>query len=179
MYFPEKGPKNTEETAALAIRAAKERNIGHIVVASNTGRTAMLLADSGMKVVCVTHVNGFKEKGRNEMPDEMRAQLEAKGVRLLTTSHVLSGVERAISGQSGGMYPAEIMANALRLFGQGTKVCVETSVMALDAGLIPYGEKIVAIGGTGAGADTAVVITPAHASEVLKTYVHEIVCKPQ
>ena len=38
----------------------------------------------------------------------------------------------------------------------------EIAVMALDAGLLPYGREIIAIGGTGAGADTALVETVAH-----------------
>ncbi len=64
------------------------------------------------------------------------------------------------------------------MLSNGTKVCVEVSVMALDAGLIPYGEPIIAIGGTGKGSDTAVIITPSHASSIFETKIHEIICKP-
>jgi len=70
------------------------------------------------------------------------------------------------------------MANTLKFFGQGVKVSVEIAVMALDAGLIPYGEDIIAIGGTGRGADTAVVIRPAHAANIFDTYIAEVICKP-
>ncbi len=178
MYFSERGKSNTERTLALAVEAAKERGIGHLVVASNTGETAEKLLGCGMNVVCVTHAYGYKGKGENEMPQEMRARLTEKGMHVLTTSHVLSGVERGISNLAKGMYPAEIMSYTLRMFGQGVKVCVEISTMALDAGLIPYGEKIVAIGGTERGADTAVILTPTHASEIFRTYISEIICKP-
>ena len=44
-----------------------------------------------------------------------------------------------------GVYPTDIVAMALRLLGQGFKVCVEISVMALDAGLIPYNEEVIVI----------------------------------
>ena len=178
MYFQSKGAANTGAAIELALKAAEERGIEYIVAASNTGNTAKELMGKNVKTVCVTHVNGFIEKGKNEMPEAVRAELEQAGVKVLTASHVLSGVERGISRQSNGMYPAEIIANALRMFGQGTKVCVEISIMALDAGLIPYGQKVIAVGGSGRGADTAVVITPAHASEVFDTYIHEIICKP-
>jgi len=35
MYFNEKGNINTEKCAELAIQAAKDKNIKHIVIASN------------------------------------------------------------------------------------------------------------------------------------------------
>lgn len=77
------------------------------------------------------------------------------------------------------MDPAQVVAHALRMFGQGTKVCVEIAVMALDAGLIPFGREIIAIGGTGRGADTALVLTPAHSRQFFATWIHEIICKPR
>lgn len=179
MYFEQPGTANTAETAALAMRTAAEKNIRHIVVASVTGETARFFTKAaGIGVVCVTHVVGFCEPGQSEMPQEVRQSLEAQGVKVLTTTHVLSGAERGISRLAGGMYPVEAIANALRMLGQGTKVCVEIAVMALDAGLIPFGEPVIAVGGTGRGADTAVIITPYHASDIFKTKIHEIICKP-
>ncbi len=179
MYFDGNGKKHTEETVTLALKAAEEKGIEHIVVASVTGYTASLLAGKGKSIICVTHADGFKEPGVNELPPEERETLTAAGVKILTTTHVLSGVERGISTKSGGQYPAEIMSDTLRILGHGTKVCVEISIMAVDAGLVPYGKEIIAIGGTGRGADTAVVITPAHAKEVFSTHIHEIICKPR
>jgi len=178
MIFEKPGKANTQKTIELALKAAQEQNVRYIVIASNCGDSVRLLIGSGLNVVCVTHVNGFAEKGKNEMPSEVRSDLMEKGIQILTTSHVLSGVERAFSTKFSGVYPTEIMAHTLRMFGQGTKVCVEIAIMALDAGMIPYGEKIIAVGGTGRGADTAVVMTPSHAQYVLETRIHEIICKP-
>ena len=90
----------------------------------------------------------------------------------------MSAGERAISTGFWGAYPLEIMAHTLRLFGQGTKVCVEASVMALDADAIPFGVPVVAIGGSHRGADTAAVITPSYSASVLNTVVNELLCKP-
>lgn len=182
MYFKKPGPNNTAKTVELALDAMKNEGVEYVVVASNSGATASLLAESGeehVKVICVTHAYGFKEKGKNEMSAETRRQLEDSGVYVFTSSHALSGVERGISMKSQGMYPAEIMANALRILGQGVKVCVEISIMALDAGLIPYGKRIAAIGGSGTGADTAVIMTPSHANEVFSSRIHRIICKPE
>jgi hypothetical protein len=166
-------------TVKMALERARQLDIEHIVVASNTGETAKLLLDQGVKVVCVTHHVGFVEPGHDEMPAEMRDFLQKKGVAVLTTTHLLAGIGRSITSQFGGLDPAQVVAHALRMFGQGTKVCVEIAVMALDAGLIPFGREIIAIGGTGRGADTALVLTPAHSRQFFATWIHEIICKPR
>ena len=179
MYFESVGMVNTHNAAALALKVAIEKNIKYIVVASSSGDTAKLLKNTNdINIICVTHANGYPEPGKNEMSQKIRSELEDLGIKVLTTTHVLSGAERGISTSFGGAYPVEIIAHSLRMFGQGTKVCVEVSIMALDAGLIPYGEPIVAIGGSGKGADTAVIITPSHASSIFKTKIHQTICKP-
>ena len=179
MCFDSVGIINTNETVALALKTAVVKNIEYIVVASSSGDTAKLLKNTNnINIICVTHANGYPEPGKNEMSQEIRGELADIGIKVLTTTHVLSGAERGISKSFGGAYPVEIIAHSLRMLGQGTKVCVEVSIMALDAGLIPYGKPIIAIGGSGKGADTAVIITPSHASSLFETKIHEIVCKP-
>lgn len=178
MYWKSVGPNHTEKTVELALQKAEEYGIKSIVVASVSGKTAELLAGKAENIVCVTHANGFKEPGVNEMTSQQREILLGENIKVLTTAHALSGAERGISKRFGGVYPVEIMANTLRMFGQGVKVTVEISVMALDAGLIPYGEDIIAIAGTGKGVDTAVVLRPDYASNILNTYIAEIICKP-
>ncbi|MDO4840747.1 MAG: pyruvate kinase alpha/beta domain-containing protein [Desulfovibrionaceae bacterium] len=179
-YFVKKGPDNTGETIRLAKKAAMERNIRHIVVASNHGDTASLFLDIADKthIVCVTHAAGYAGHYPCEMASETRAHLTSAGMDVLTTTHVLSGAERGLSSAYQGIGPVEVMAKTLYMFGQGLKVCVEVAVMALDAGLIPHGEDIIAVGGTGRGADTAVILTPEHASAILKTKIRGFICKP-
>jgi len=178
MYWKSSGEAHTVATVELALAAAAERGIGHIVVASCSGKTALLLAGKGLQIVCVTHANGFTAPGCNELPEATRAALTAEGVAVLTTTHVLSGAERGISRKFGGVSPVEIIAQTLRMFGQGVKVCVEIAVMALDAGLIPYGEPIITVAGSGTGADTALILRPAHAANIFETSIGEIICKP-
>ena len=185
MYFDSPGPENTGETVKIAIREAKERQVSHVVVASNTGATGFALAEEGRKqgyegtLVCVTHVYGFKENGKNELSGEDREKLEKLGIRICTAAHALSAAERGLSRKFQGVYPLEIIAHTLRMMGQGLKVCVEISMMALDAGFVPYGKPIIALGGSGRGADTALILTPGYTSSVLDTKIHEILCKPR
>jgi hypothetical protein len=185
MYHDLPGPENTGKTLSIAVLEAKKRQISHIVVASNTGATAITLDEEKRNqgydgcLVCVTHVYGFKENGKNELSDESRKELEKLGIRHITAAHALSGAERCLNRKFQGVYPVEIIAHALRMFGQGMKVCVEIAAMALDTGLIPYGEPVIALGGTVRGADTASILTPAYTSSILDTKIHEILCKPR
>ena len=52
-------------------------------------------------------------------------------------------------------------------------------MMAADAGLIPEGEEIVAVAGTGRGADTVMVIRSAASKRFLELRVLEILAKPR
>jgi len=88
-------------------------------------------------------------------------------------------IERAITNKFGGLYPGGIVSNTLRMFGQGTKVCLEIAGMAIDAGMIPAGKEIIAVGGSGGGADTALVLIPAHSNAFFDTQILEVVCKPR
>jgi len=181
MYFEKPGAQNTQKTVEIVKNAVEERGIKYVVAASNEGKTAKLLVEAGInaQIVIVTHACGYKAPGEMEFPEDLREELIKKGVKVLTTSHVLSGAERGLSRKFGGVYPVEIIANTLRMFGQGVKVCVEVATMALDAGLIPYGEEIIAVGGTSEGADTAIILKPAHAANIMETWISEILCKPK
>ncbi len=179
MLWQSKGPENTDATVQAALKRAAELNIKHIVVASNSGRTATLFLNKGFDIVWVTHHVGFAGPGECEVEPGYKEQLQKGGVKMLTTTHLLAGVDRAVRLKFGGLYPGEIVSSALRLFGQGPKVCVEISVMALDAGLIPFGEEVVTVGGSGRGADTACVILPSHSNTFFDTKVKEIICMPR
>lgn len=181
MRWEKPGRENTEATVKLAVEEAKKRGINHLVIASNTGETvrkALEIDTDGLQVVCVTHHVGFEGPGVDEMSQETRSFLQSRGVKLLTTTHVLAGIDRAVRQQFGGLWPPEIVAYSLRMLGQGVKVCVEIGIMALDAGLVPYGKDIMAVGGTGRGADTAAVIRPAHSNKLFDTRIVDIICRP-
>ncbi len=180
MYWQGAGAAFTQQTARVAADYWQTQELP-VVAASNTGDTIEVLCQAGIPaaaIVCVTHMVGFREPGHDEMAAETRDALKAQETKVLTTTHALAGVDRALRFQFQGIYPPEIIAHSLRMLGQGVKVCVEIGIMALDAGLIPHGQKIIAIGGSGRGADTAVVLTPAHSNAVFETMIHEILCKP-
>jgi hypothetical protein len=88
-------------------------------------------------------------------------------------------VGRAIRRKLNTYQFDEIIANTLRIFGEGTKVAVEIAIMAADSGLISIQENIIAIGGSGRGADTALVLTPSNVQNFFDLKIREIICKPQ
>jgi hypothetical protein len=175
------GKSPTQATLKAAMERARELRIRHLVVASTSGKTALALAGllpANIEAVCVTHHAGFHEFGKNELPESVENRLSEHGIPVLRTTHLFAGVERAIRLKVGGLGPAETIAFTYRTLGEGTKVAVEIAVMALDAGLVPYGKDVIAIAGTGTGADTAIVIRPAHSRQFFDTRVREIICKP-
>lgn len=183
MYWQKSGGEKTEDTLEVALDRLNDSEIKDVVIASNSGETVkkfLKMCDNPeLNLVCVSHHVGFKEPGVDEMEPETREELKNRGVEVLTTTHVLAGVARSIKNDYGGLYPAEIMAEALRTLSQGVKVAVEISIMAVDAGLVPYGEELIAIGGTGWGADTACVVKPGHSNKVFETDVLEVLCRPR
>jgi hypothetical protein len=152
-YFTSAGKQNTETVLNLVKQYAKKENIKDIVVASTTGETGAKASKilKGNNVVIVTHCYGFQEPGKTELQEEHKKEILDNGANILTTTHALSSVERAIRKNFGTIQPLELIANVLRLFGEGTKVCVEIVLMAADAGLIQLDRDIIAIGGSGRG----------------------------
>lgn len=179
MYFDNTGKENTEQTLKLAYEKAQELGIKEIVLATSTGGTAYKALElcPDMKITAVSYHAGFKEPFKLSLTDETRHDLESKGVRVICATHALSGVERGISKKFPGQYPVLLAAQVLKMFGQGTKVCVEVTIMAADGGALT-GNRLIACGGSSKGCDTAVVITPATQSDFFDIKVHEIVCKP-
>ncbi|MBF0101875.1 MAG: hypothetical protein HQK77_13305 [Desulfobacterales bacterium] len=180
MYFNSAGQTNTDQTIQIAYERAKELGLSEVVVASSTGKTAYKVLETfkNFKIIVVTYHCGFNEPFQKVMDDATRNDLESKGVKVVSATHALSGVERSIAKKFNGLYPVLLIAETLRLFGQGTKVAVEISVMAADAGYLS-GNDIVAIGGTAKGADTALIIKPSHQSNFFDLQVLEIICKPR
>lgn len=182
-YFEEPGPSNTEQTINIAYRRAKELNIDQIVVASTHGGTAGKVLDAfqdmNSKIVVVTISQAFHQEGWI-MEDEVRNELEKRGAVVLTTLHALGDdVNTAFSTNQKTATFNAVVAETLYRFSQGMKVCVEIVLMAAENGAISVDREVVAIGGTDRGADTAVVIKPAHAQKFLSLEIREILAKPR
>lgn len=111
-------------------------------------------------------------------PEHLR-KMEENGAKVFYHLHAFGGLGRAVKNKFGAIQVDEIIAHTLRLLSQGVKVGCEIACMAADAGLIRTDEECVAVGGSGGGADTAVVLLPANTHRFFDTRIREIVCKPR
>jgi hypothetical protein len=174
VYFEEHGNMNTENTLQLSIERAKARGICKIVLASTRGDTAKVLAEkltgTGIKMIVVPHQYGFGPGQR--FPSELVKELEKQG-HIVHFGTMLFHTENLY-----GTTVPRIMAVLLRTFCQGMKVCVETILMAVDGGRVMSGEMVIAVSGTGRGADTAIVVQAAASSDLSNLHITEIICKP-
>ncbi len=183
-YFEEQGNDYTDDL----IKAVKDKlessgDIKRILIASSTGESALklyaALDDEDIEIINVTHHMGFKEDNVADISDEMIKKLEDVGIKTYIGAHAFSGAARGVTNKYGGFSPLDVVADTLRMFSHGVKVSAEISIMAADAGLVPVGEKIIAIGGRGHGVDTAVILTPVNAKNLFDLKFHEIIAMPK
>jgi uncharacterized protein len=181
VYFDKTGPENTDETIKLAKTRAKELGIRNIVVASASGETGIKASEifKGYNLIVVSHVTGFSGPNVQELLPENHETLERNGTKILTTAHAFGTLGRAVNKKFGTLQVDGIISAVLRLFGQGVKVGCEIACMAADAGLIRTDEEAIVIGGTGSGADTAMVLQPSNTHAFFDLKIKEIVCKPR
>ncbi len=182
-YFEQAGKLNTENVLNIAKKHAKKFNIKNIIIASTTGYTGLKATEffdsADYNLVVVSHSAGFKERGFQELGEEERHAIEERGANVLTCTHAFAGVERAFRFKLNMWQPVETFARTVRfVFGEGIKVVMEITMMAADAGLIALDEDVIAIAGTGRGADTACIIKPEYTSNFLDMRLKAILCKP-
>jgi len=174
IYFEKPGKENTTNVIRLIKERAQARGIKKVVLASTRGDTARAVAVSfegtGLHLVVIPWQYGFRDT--QPFPQELVAELQGKGHR------VHFGTMLFHTEDLYGIRTPQLMANLLRIFGQGIKVCVEIIMMACDGGCIEIGEKVIAVAGAAAGADTAIVATASPSNKMTGLRVHEIICKP-
>ncbi|MFA4957986.1 MAG: hypothetical protein WC556_13545 [Candidatus Methanoperedens sp.] len=180
MYFEKAGKENTQKTLQIAKEEALKRGISHIVVASTFGETAVaaaeMLKDTGIKLVVVTHNTGIREPNLQTFDPEIKKKIENMGGKVHTGTMVLRGLGTALK-EKGSISYEQTVADTLRIFGQGTKVMVEIVAMSADAGLIPFSD-VIAVAGTGRGADTAAVIKANSSNRFFDIKLREYLVKP-
>lgn len=183
-YFDKEGNDYTDELI-LAVKDKLDisENIKYILIASTTGESALKLADAidndEITIINVSHNVGFSGDNESDISEDMVKKLEAEGIKTYQGLHAFSGAARGVTNKYGGYSPLDVVADTLRMFSHGVKVAAEISLMAADAGLIPVGEEIIAIGGRAHGVDTAVILTPVNSKNLFNMKFHEIIAMPR
>lgn len=160
-FFDQPGYQNTQKTLELAAKKAKEEKIDTIVLASTSGQTGLKAQDfcQGFKIIAVGSY-------RHRSQPEKFAEFEKGGG---TVVYAYDDVSYD--------YPENLQTRFRAMAGEGGKVAIEVVVVATLAGLVKEGEKVIGIGGTYPGADTAFVIKATKKFDEGK--VKEIICQPK
>ncbi|WP_296789114.1 pyruvate kinase alpha/beta domain-containing protein [uncultured Methanobrevibacter sp.] len=183
-YFDKQGEDYTDELI-LAVKDKLDvaKNIKYILIASTTGESALKLHNAidndDITIINVSHNVGFSGDNESDISNEMIAKLENVGIKTYQGLHAFSGAARGVTNKYGGFSPLDVVADTLRMFSHGVKVSAEISLMAADAGLVPVGEEIMAIGGRAHGVDTAVILTPVNSKNLFNMKIHEIIAMPR
>ena len=178
--FTKPGYKNTAQALEIMLQGVEEYGVKEVVVASTYGDTALeaakMLQNKDVKLVVVTHNYGFKKPGSHEMTLETRKQLEQGGAVVYTGTMPFRNIGTSIR-EKQSYSQQDLVANTLRMLGQGIKVCVEIVLMAADSGNIGN-DDVLAVAGTGRGADTVALIEPQSSNRLFQIKIKNILAKP-
>ena len=171
----------TEKVLKLAKDELEKWEVKDIVVASTTGDTglqaAKLFKDSDANLVIVAHSVGFRNPNENQFDPDMKKEIEKMGRSVLFSTMPFHTINDAVRKKIGSS-SVTLIADALRMMGQGTKVCVEIVAMACDAGMIESGRNVIAVAGTARGADTVLLVKSANSRRFFDLRIVDVLAKP-
>jgi len=166
-YFDEPGPKNTDDVVEAVVKRVGETKIRCVIVASHSGETALKFAKAlkgRASVVCVSPAPSRRERGR-EWPSvkaEIRKELESLGVLIVERAPYVMEDSVVEFARWTVLTPDRFVREVLYCLGSGFKVAVQVTFMAVSSGYVDPHQDVIAVGGTGKGADTAIVLKSTH-----------------
>ncbi|MGD2200369.1 MAG: pyruvate kinase alpha/beta domain-containing protein [Candidatus Bathyarchaeota archaeon] len=184
-YFDAHGEVNTEKTIELAKTRAGELGIQKVVVASETGLSALKVLDmfEGSTVIVVSSAVGTSVEGsvigdlKIGIPDEgIMSEIQDRGGVVVRGTDPFWNLSAHIplldTSRLGMMYYQAICG--------GIHVCMTAVLEATDSGHLTQGEEVVAMAGSFVGLDTAIVAGAANSVNFFEAFeVLEIICKPR
>lgn len=184
VYLDRPGPSGCPKCLSAAAERAVELKIRYAVTATTSGHTALELAralkkaGSSARVIGVGYAANYAAKwGR--LDPKYTKPAEKLGAEFITAGHAMGGINSSVQSEFEGATPSKLIASTYYTLSQGFKVAVEVAVMAADQNALPVKGDVLALGGAGSGADTALVLTPACSADFFKLRIHEIVCMPR
>ena len=185
--FERPGPANTDETIEIVRKASSQYRylVVASITGECAVRAAERIRDT--TIVCVTCPQGmgwevdhmqsgpfadipelqkvrdeWEERGLSRVPmqitPENRLKLTALNVPIVQGTIPFFGPSFSMRLHLQQVTSLDILAKTLELISTGTLVCLECVLMAVDAGVVPEQEPVLAVAGTERGLDTAWVI---------------------
>jgi hypothetical protein len=190
VYFRYCGEVNTEALLNLARKRSEKLGIQKVVIASETGRSALsalnIYRSAGIQLIVVTHPPAVTWGPRGDIPIGLKRKdyaetlktLEENGVIIVQGTRPFAPPSRMIKWEYPT--PEAMVDKTLELFGAGTKIAVEVSIIAADSGAVADGEEIISCAGTFKGLDTALVVRAASSMSFFQDFeIHEIIARPR
>ncbi|MDI9644274.1 MAG: pyruvate kinase alpha/beta domain-containing protein [Candidatus Verstraetearchaeota archaeon] len=162
-YFEKPGAQNTDMVVDVVTRHVERSGIRDLVVASSSGKTALEFAKAlkdEARIVCVSDGPYRKELGFEWpcMDQSTKEELESLGVIVLHQSPYMLHGSLYEPDDKEVTTPEKVFRDTLYAFGQGMKVAVEVVISAVECGVLEPYKDVIGVGGSGDGADTAVVL---------------------
>ena len=150
-YYKFKGEVNTKHVIKVAVQRALEVGATALIVASETGRSALKAANTlrdlntGLKLIVVTHPPDETWGPRGKIPIGLRHSsnvkalkcLESLGVIIVQGTRPLAPPSRSLGWEQP--LPEAIIDRVLGIFGQGVKIAIEASLISTNAGAVNRG----------------------------------------
>lgn len=184
-YFDVHGEINTGKTIELAKQRVEDLGLLKVVVASETGLTALKVLDAfpDSTVIVVSSAAGTCVEGsligdlRIGIPDgDILDELRERGARVVRGTDPFWN----LSAHTSLVDTAKLGMMCFKVICGGLHVCMTGMLEATDAGYLTEGEEVVALAGSFVGLDTAIVATAANSVNFFKAFeVLEIICKPR
>jgi uncharacterized protein len=185
--FQRPGPVNTDETISIIANAPADLRYLVVASVTGDSAVKAAERVKTRKVVCVTtpqgmfwEVNAMNAELFNEIPElrtrreewikqgfdrvplgvteENKLRLKALDVEIVRGTIPLFGPSFSMRLHLRKTTDMDVVAKTLELISTGTLVCLETVMMATDAGVIPEGELVYVAAGTEMGLDTAWIV---------------------
>lgn len=190
IYFDQPGFINTNSVIEAIKERLKEGDIDSILVPLTTGKTAATFSKkigTLAKIVTVSEVEAASACRRIASADQgllgklLRKRLEAVSE---DTSKVLHREAFDLTFLPFCGESWNVVKEILYAFGQGMKVAIELSLAAVETSKVEKYKKVISVGGTGEGVDTAIVVRTAPQNEAfgknpdLRLTIQEIIAMP-
>lgn len=181
-FFENPGEVNTGEVIMAALARAEEGDIEVIIVASISGKMAIKVAEHlkernlKIKVVCISGPPSWEKYPEYKFPlikEEERKKLNELGVPVIDW---IDEPFKPITFRNWWEKKTiEVQQPEAHLFwmtlicvgGHGFRTAVEVILMTVEAGVIRVNERVIAVAGTCAGLDSAIVMKASRFEEAV------------